>query len=479
MKSTGKISSIDECFSNSQIGLLLAIAFADAMDGAILGSTFKVLESELGLSPSGLAIMALLQSLGGKLAAPFWGWACDEAVVSRKTLMMGGCMGWATCMAALGLSYSLWQLYLVRALNGVFLACLMPLSQSWVSDLAHPEAFGRIFGLMGLAGGLGGALFGGMTTSMSAELFLGLSGWRFMCFVVGAFSWMLAGAIWFFMEVGPVADSRGNPHNPFTAIAQVFSNLVSSMRIPTFNVIIAQGILGCMPWTSLSFEVMYFQYLGFSNERVGLYQTLTGIFGMPGMFVGGLVGDFLMQKFGDHGRPLTAQLSVGLGIPFFVLFIYVLPETIGTKAIWPYIISKSIFALVASWCLAGVNRPILSEIVPKSSRASIMAWDLCIEQFLSSAIALPLVGILSEKVFGYQPTTLAVAEMPAAQREMNAMALRNTLVWMGVVPWTLCFILFSGLHFTYPKDRAAMIKETEGEGAVDEEKASLVKNAEW
>lgn len=36
----------------------------------------------------------------------------------------------------------------------------------------------------------------------------------------------------------------------------------------------------------------------------------------------------------------------------------------------------------------------------------------------------------------------------------NATALGNSLVYCLCVPWSLCFLFYFGLYFTYPSDRA-------------------------
>jgi len=468
-KVVGKIASLGECFDDPQVFLLLAICLADAADGAILGSTFKSLETEMGLTPSGLAMMALFQSICMKVASPIWGYLCDENIASRKVLMMTGCIGWGVAMIMLGLATSLWQLYALRSLNGIFLACLGPLGQSWVADIAKPQAFGAIFGLMGVASHLGGTFSGGLTTSLTSKVFFGISGWRIMCFAVGLLSWGLG------LLISSIMTSKQSTSSDRSSgvysITKIVTNLIACLRIPTFCMIIAQGIVGCVPWVAMQFEVMYLQYISFSNEQVGFYLLISGLFGIAGPLIGGLLGDALHRWSENHGRPIVGQLSVLLGLPFYLVLLKVLPDTIGASALWPYIVCRACFNLVAVWTPAGVNRPVMCAIVPKSRRASILAWELSIEGGISSAFTLPMVAYLTEQVFGYQTTTLAVSAMPESQRLANMHALQSTLICLGIIPWLLCFVFYSLMHIYYPQDRAMMAQELAEE---EDEQAALM-----
>jgi hypothetical protein len=40
----------------------------------------------------------------------------------------------------------------------------------------------------------------------------------------------------------------------------------------------------------------------------------------------------------------------------------------------------------------------------------------------------------------------------------NAAALGNALLAFLVVPWSICLLLYSGLHWTYPADKAAALR---------------------
>eukprot|EP00746_Dinoflagellata_sp_MGD_P022666 gnl/MRDRNA2_/MRDRNA2_153046_c0_seq1.p1 gnl/MRDRNA2_/MRDRNA2_153046_c0~~gnl/MRDRNA2_/MRDRNA2_153046_c0_seq1.p1 ORF type:complete len:469 (-),score=48.41 gnl/MRDRNA2_/MRDRNA2_153046_c0_seq1:27-1433(-) len=446
----------------TQLSLLLAVCIAEGSDSAVLGSTFKALEKEMGLTPAGLAIVALAQSVTTNLSAPVWGWMCDEGIASRKNLMMLGCAGWGAAMIGLGLSISYWQLVALRMFNGLFLACLYPLSQSWVADLVDSRLQGRVFGLVGAAHNAGTMLTAGVTTAYSQRLIMGFYGWRVMCFAVGSASWMLCLALFLFMQSKAKPCESSSPATLFQMVTTMSKHLRKGMQIPTFNILVLQGMFGSIPWVAMNFEIMYLQYLKFTDVQVGTMVSIWTAFGVFGPAIGGLIGDTLAKVSPNHGRPIVAQLSLGMATTLVVVFLGILPSVIESHVMWPYVACKIIFLMTANWCAAGVNRPILCEIVSTGHRASLIAWFVSIDNVVASFLGNGMVAYLAENVFGYQPTHLDVREMSEAARAVNAHALRTSLLCMEIMPFVLCFLMYTTLHFFYPRDRARVEGELEG-----------------
>lgn len=458
MKDVAKTQTQWDTSLVSQLCLLFAVCIAEGSDGAILGSTFKALEKEMHLTPTGLAVVALAQALSSNLAAPVWGWMCDEGITSRKYLMMLGCCGWGAAMIGLGLSSSYWQLIALRICNGLSLACLYPLSQSWVADLVEPRMQGRIFGMVGAAHNMGTMLTAGVTTAWSQRLIFGLYGWRVMCFGVGCASWLLCLALAIWMHSSSSQD-RSSTASLFQMVKGMSRQLCKGWCIPTFRILVLQGMFGTIPWVAMSFEIMFLQYLMFSDAQVGSMVSIWTLFQVLGPPIGGLLGDTLARISPDHGRAFVAQLSLALGMTLTVVFLAILPAAFESNMMWPYVVCKSFFMMTASWCAAGVNRPILCEIVPTGNRASLIAWFVSIDNAVASCFGLPMVAFLAENVFGYQPTHMDVAEMTNEARAINAHALQTSLLYIETLPWLLCFLLYTALHWYYPRDRARVQEE--------------------
>ncbi|VAH88379.1 unnamed protein product [Triticum turgidum subsp. durum] len=96
----------------------------------------------------------------------------------------------------------------------------------------------------------------------------------------------------------------------------------------------------------------------------------------------------------------------------------------------------------------GVAGPILAEIVPEKARTTVYALDRFFETIFSS-FAPAVVGILAERVFGYQPASGGTGK---AERE-NAAALAKAVFAEIAVPMAICCSIYSLLYCTYPSDR--------------------------
>lgn len=61
--------------------------------------------------------------------------------------------------------------------------------------------------------------------------------------------------------------------------------------------------------------------------------------------------------------------------------------------------------LTISWNATAVNGPMFAEVVPAKHRTMIYAFDQAFEGSFS-AFAAPIVGILAEKIYGYNPKSV-------------------------------------------------------------------------
>lgn len=79
--------------------------------------------------------------------------------------------------------------------------------------------------------------------------------------------------------------------------------------------------------------------------------------------------------------------------------------------------------------------------------------DRSFESILSS-FAPPIVGILAQHVYGYEPVPKgsSKSEEIAADRG-NAASLAKALYTAIGIPMALCCLIYSFLYFTYPRDR--------------------------
>lgn len=91
----------------------------------------------------------------------------------------------------------------------------------------------------------------------------------------------------------------------------------------------------------------------------------------------------------------------------------------------------------------------MAEIVPEKSRTSIYALDGTFESVLAS-FAPPIVGLLAQRVFGYNPDDKG----KSVQRDrQNAASLAKALYTSTAIPFIVCTSIYSFLYCSYPRDR--------------------------
>lgn len=429
------------------LGLVLMVEGADI---ATFGASFHALERDLGIRPSDLARMAVAQSFCAAAAGPVWGVLADRQVLSRRAVLAFGCFGWGLVTVSLGLVSTLAMMVLLRAMNGVMLASLNPICQGIVADTTAAHLRGRVFGTIMAAHAIGSIMGNLVATPLSNEVVLGAAGWRVAFISFGAISMLFPIVIHLCM---PQEKPRPPPPH-LGSLGEVveweMNRLRKYLSVPTFNIIVAQGIFGATPWHAMSFLTMYFQLAGVADARAALLISV-GIFGgVFGNLLGGVAGDYLELRFPGYGRPLTAQLSVC----FSILAPIIIFESTPSGANFPvYLFALLVLHLLGSWCAVGVNRPILADLVAPEDRSSITAWWMSLEGSCASLFGAPAVGFLAERVFGYPLPSKEDAGGPDA---MKAAALGRAMLLVMVLPWAACFCLYSALHFTVRRDTALM-----------------------
>eukprot|EP00403_Amphidinium_massartii_P011122 CAMPEP_0178422568 /NCGR_PEP_ID=MMETSP0689_2-20121128/27242_1 /TAXON_ID=160604 /ORGANISM="Amphidinium massartii, Strain CS-259" /LENGTH=523 /DNA_ID=CAMNT_0020044139 /DNA_START=58 /DNA_END=1629 /DNA_ORIENTATION=+ len=443
--------------------LICIVSFIEGADTQLLPATFRALEIDLNLSPQGLGRMSLAQSLFMAVAAPVWGSLADR--YSRKLLMIVSCVAWACLTQLLALSQSAEVMLILRCLHGAALASMVPIAGSVVADVTEVHHRGVGFGLVYSAAGVGHIVAAMVCTTIANRTFdYGIRGWRLAFSAVAVFSLCSAFMLAVWMEEPrresgsstsralPLPASDGPEQvsrmQHFRAVLQAEASRIHELlRKRTFFIIVLQGIFGSIPWNSMGFMTMYLQYCGHSDRMAATIVSMTHMGKMGGGITGGLIGDAMARRSPTMGRPFTAVISVLSGIPSTVLLVEFAVESEP-----PLLIALSfLLGFTASWCGAGVNRPILAEVADSHGRASIMAWLVALEGTSASFFGAPVVGYLAETYFGYAKLPADDAKLPDAL-DANRAALRQAMLCGTTLPWTICACLYIVLCFTYGSD---------------------------
>lgn len=144
-----------------------------------------------------------------------------------------------------------------------------------------------------------------------------------------------------------------------------------------------------------------------------------------------------------------------------------LPMGSSTPIVAMYSVAFFVWGLLISWVAPACNSPMFAEIVPSQLRAIIYSFDRAFEGAVAATGA-PIVGWLAQRLgFDTDP------DKPGTDRE-RCVALGSAIVICTAVPWALCCLLFTGLHVTYPQDKArAGVSQRSRSGAISSRDADL------
>ncbi|XP_049936071.1 uncharacterized protein LOC116262245 isoform X2 [Nymphaea colorata] len=344
-----------------------------------------------------------------------------------------------------------------RALNGIGLAIVTPAIQSLVADLTDESNRGTAFGWLQLTGNLGSILGGFLSVLIASTTIMGIPGWRVSFHLVALVS-VIVGLLVRLFASDPrysSVSSSGNatPRHSSTwlEVKALIQEAKRVIRIPSFQIIVAQGVTGSFPWSALSFAPMWLELMGFSHQDTALLMGIFVIASSLGGLFGGSMGDLLAKRLPNSGRIILSQISSGSAIPLAAILLLVLPDDPSSGFMHGLVLF--VMGLCISWNAPATNNPIFAEIVPEKSRTSIYALDRSFESILSS-FAPPVVGILAERVYGYRPVPEGSNSKAAVETDReNAASLAKALYAAIGAPMTLCCLIYSFLYCTYPRDR--------------------------
>nr|XP_009599277.1 uncharacterized protein LOC104094956 [Nicotiana tomentosiformis] len=303
-----------------------------------------------------------------------------------------------------------------------------------------------------------GSILGGLLSVILAETSLmGIAGWRISFHLVGFIRVIVGILVRLFAKDPRFVDSDGNareqpPQKPFREeVRELLKEAKAVVKVPSFQILIAQGVSGSFPWSSLSFAPMWLELIGFSHKTTAFLLTLFNVAGSIGGLFGGKMGDILAKHLPNSGRIILSQISSGSAIPLAAILLLGLPDDPSSAAIHGLVLF--IMGFMISWNSPATNNPIFAEIVPERARTSIYALDRSFESILAS-FAPPVVGILAQHVYGFKPIPKdSTGSQEIETDRENAAPLAKALYTAIGIPMAICCFIYSFLYCTYPRDR--------------------------
>ncbi|CAN6174127.1 unnamed protein product [Urochloa humidicola] len=461
--------------------LLLAFAALamERADAALLPAVYREIGAALQASPTALGSIALSRSVVQTACYPLAAYLAARH--DRLTVIALGAFVWAAATFLIGFSTTFPQMAVTAALNGVGLALQIPAIYAFVADSVDGASRGVAFGWLAVAGKAGTVAGTSLGLLMAPTSFAGLPGWRLAFLLLG----ILGAAVGISIRAFAASDARGRavPASPAAAkpVRQELQDFAREaravMRVPSFQVIIAQGLTGSFPWSALLFTPMWLELVGFSHGETAALMTLFKVATSLGALFGGKMGDALARRFRNSGRIVLSQISSGSAIPLAGVLLLGLPNDASTLA--RHGAALFVLGIMASWNGTATNSPILAEIVPPRAMTTVFALDRTFEAVLAS-FAPPVVGMLAERLYGYKlaerSSAAGAGGVNVEMERHNAASLARAIYTSVAVPMALCCSIYSFLYCTYPRDRETARAEASrdrenhgGEGSDDSE----------
>ncbi|GAB2252379.1 hypothetical protein Droror1_Dr00005226 [Drosera rotundifolia] len=450
-------------------------------DGALLPGVYKEVGSALDIGPTGLGSLALCTSIVQTSCYPLAAYLARRH--NRAHVVALGAFLWSAATFLFAFSDTYFQVAVSRALNGIGLAIALPAIQSLVADSTEDNHRGMAFGWLHLTGSIGAILGNLCSVLLASRSFMGIPGWRVAFHLVGLVS-VIVGILVRLFAYDPRFSSNGDmardlaPGMPiWSEVKEVIEEAKSVLRIPSFLVIVAQGVPGSFPMSAFSFAPMWYELIGFSHGTTAFLVTTFIVANSLGGLFGGKMGDILSQRFPNSGRIALAQISASSGIPLAAILLG-LPSDPSKGFLYGLVLF--IYGFCRSWVAPATNNPIFAEIVQKRDRTSIYAMDRMFESVLKS-FAPPIVGILAQNVYGYKLPQQQGSTNSTTQTEINkdnAKSLAKALYAAIGIPMALCCLIFTFLYCTYPRDREAARLQARRAEALEEVHPILI-NSEY
>ncbi|XP_047320155.1 putative glycerol-3-phosphate transporter 2 [Impatiens glandulifera] len=443
---------------------LIIINLASIMERAdenLLPSVYKEVSEAFNAGPSDLGYLTFIRNFVQGLASPLAGILAINH--DRPTVLAMGTMCWALSTAAVGVSQRFIQVAFWRAVNGFGLAIVIPALQSFIADSYLDGVRGAGFGFLNLVGMVGGIGGGVLATIMAGHEYLGIPGWRFAFVMMASLSVFIGCLVYLFVvdprmltsiDHSPGRDNReriellekGNAANSTSLWLESWAATKAVIRVKTFQIIVLQGLVGSLPWTAMVFFTLWFELIGFDHNSTATLLSLFAAGCAMGSFLGGIIADRMSRVYPYYGRVICAQFSAFMGIPFSWFLLVVIPQSVSSYN--TFCVTLFLMGLTISWNATAANGPMFAEVVPAKHRTMIYAFDRAFEVSFSS-FAAPVVGILAEKMYGYDPKTID----PVLGSAKEAYALSRGLFNMMAVPFGLCCLFYTPLYWVFRRDR--------------------------
>ncbi len=295
--------------------LMMILLNADQM---VMSPNINMIEKEFRIGDSQIGYIASSFTVIGAILSLIWGFLSDK--YSRKKLLFYAVLvGEIPCMlSAFATSYV--GLFTLRALTGIGVGAMFPVSFSLVGDIFDAKERGKVAAYLSTAVSIGiilGMVIGGYVG--------GVYGWRIPFLLVSIPNIVII-LIFYKIIEEPKRGAAEEKVEDLVRKGYVYSsNVKLSDYLKLFTIktdlfLFLQGISGTIPWGAIPYFLITFlnRSRGLSIAQATTIFIIFGLGNIIGILYGGLLGSFFYKKSPKY-MPLFCAITTFMGT-FFVLW---------------------------------------------------------------------------------------------------------------------------------------------------------------
>jgi MFS family permease len=300
--------------NRSKTGYALAVLFAINMmnfyDRNIAGAVAEPMRHEWGLSDTAIGTLGTAFTLLYAATGVPLGRLTDRAV--RTRILAAGVFLWSLFTGVSGIARSYGQMFAARLGVGVGEATCAPAATSLIGDLFPASKRAKALSIFML-----GLPFGIAASNAVSGWIIQRFNWRSAFFVAA-----IPGLICAVAAIGVKEPMRGASEiHDIGGRKREGSPYLLVLSIPTMWWLILSGALHNFNMYAIGqflipflmrFHGMHIKDAGFASMAV------YGLSGVPGLLVGGLIGDMIMRRRAN-GRLLVGTIAIAISVPFLFL----------------------------------------------------------------------------------------------------------------------------------------------------------------
>ncbi|XP_048141547.1 lincomycin resistance protein-like isoform X3 [Rhodamnia argentea] len=322
-------------------------------DESLLPGVYKEVGAALHIDPTGLGSLTLFRAIVQSACYPLAAYLASRH--NRAHVIALGAFLWSAATFLVAISSTFLQVAISRGLNGIGLALVIPAVQSLVADSTDDSNRGMAFGWLQLTGNIGSIIGGLCSVLIASTSFLGIPGWRIAFHLVAIISVVVGILVRLFAKDPRNSDDKNLAKESFwSALKNLVKEAKLVMRIPSFQIIVAQGVSGSFPWSALTFATMWLELIGFTHITTAFLMTMFIVAASLGGLFGGWMGDMLAKRLPNSGRIILSQISSGSAIPLAAVLLLALPDDPSTAFMHGLVLF--IMGLIISWNAPATNK---------------------------------------------------------------------------------------------------------------------------